>query len=96
LWCHERQSRNRQSPDYVPPGGWIAVWHGRRHQIVERGEVAGLGDRILSIGHPSGEANGGALIADEDELRAAAPCTLRRGSTASGTEEDRMKRRIAR
>ena len=35
-------------------GGWAAVWDGRRHQIVERGEVAMRGDRILFAGHRFG------------------------------------------
>ena len=32
-------------------GGWAAVWDGQRHRIVERGEVAMRGDRILYAGH---------------------------------------------
>ena len=31
-------------------GGWVAVWDGGRHRVVERGEVAFRGERILYVG----------------------------------------------
>jgi cytosine/adenosine deaminase-related metal-dependent hydrolase len=31
-------------------GGWVAAWDGQRHEIVERGEVAFRGERILYAG----------------------------------------------
>src|SRR5688572_15843071 len=31
-------------------GGWVAAWDGQRHQVVERGEVAFEGERVLYAG----------------------------------------------
>lgn len=42
--------RSDNGPTTLLRGGWVAVWDGRQHQIVERGEVAFRGDRLLYAG----------------------------------------------
>jgi cytosine/adenosine deaminase-related metal-dependent hydrolase len=39
-----------EGPVTLLRGGWLAAWDGQRHEIVERGEVAFRGERILYAG----------------------------------------------
>lgn len=46
----QSQTGGSDSPITLLRGGWVAVWDGSRHRLVERGEVAFQAERILYAG----------------------------------------------